>query len=68
VECKDNKKQMAAMNMNPKAYVLRFAEDDGTPDDDLPGISSSYSSTNICDLMIPSYTISIGEDARNRSI
>lgn len=28
------------INTNPKAWMLRFAEDDGTPDDDMPGKES----------------------------
>ena len=36
IECSD-KKRVVRMNMDPKAYVLRWAEDDGVPDEDLPG-------------------------------
>lgn len=36
MECSDKKKSIR-INLNPEAYILRFAEDDGIPDDDLPG-------------------------------
>eukprot|EP01114_Cavostelium_apophysatum_P009724 TRINITY_DN2296_c0_g1_i2.p1 TRINITY_DN2296_c0_g1~~TRINITY_DN2296_c0_g1_i2.p1 ORF type:complete len:440 (+),score=103.95 TRINITY_DN2296_c0_g1_i2:283-1602(+) len=37
LECSDKKKQMR-INSNPKAYVTRFAEDDGVPDEDMPAL------------------------------
>jgi len=37
LECSDKTRQVR-INMNPKAYVLRFAEDDGTPDDVMPAL------------------------------
>lgn len=36
IKCMESKKAMR-INMNPKAYVLRFADDDGLPDEDMPG-------------------------------
>ena len=37
LECSDRKK-MVRINTNPKAYVLKYAEDDGVPDEDLPAL------------------------------
>jgi hypothetical protein len=37
IDCADRTKQVR-INMNPKAYVLRFADDDGAPDDDMPAL------------------------------
>lgn len=41
MQCKDSKKPIR-ISLNPNYYVLRFAEDDGAPDEDMPGIKENY--------------------------
>lgn len=68
IRCLETKKTQR-INMNPKAYVLRFAEEDGVPDEDFPGFFQIESFYNcLHNLLFIFEQFSIGEDTRNWTI